>query len=333
MNELPYESQDFKTITLKDAYTNEDHGKKPEERSIEEKLQFGIINIDKFSGPTSHEVSSFVKKILNIEKCGHSGTLDPAVTGVLPVALERGTKVLEYFLTAGKEYVCLMHFHKPVTKEEIKKTFKKFTGRIKQLPPIRSAVKRRQRWRKIYYNQILEIKGQDVLFRVGCQAGTYIRKLCHDMGDYLNVGANMVELRRTRVGPVNEGTITSLQELSDAFFFYKNENNPEPLNKIILNPEDYLDHIPKIWVLDGAISSLVNGVSLKIPGVVKFEHRFAKDDTIAVYSLKNELICFGRSLVHSKELKKSQKGEILKVEKVIMPNDTYPRLIPKKTNP
>ena len=143
-------------------------GKNPKERTAEELIEYGIVNINKPKGPTSHQTSDYVKKILRIEKAGHSGTLDPAVTGVQPIALGRATRITQFLLTAPKEYVCLMHLHKEVEEEKLREVIKQFVGKIQQLPPIKSAVKRQLRTRKIYEFEILEIKKQDVLFRVKC---------------------------------------------------------------------------------------------------------------------------------------------------------------------
>ncbi|MDD3263755.1 MAG: RNA-guided pseudouridylation complex pseudouridine synthase subunit Cbf5 [Candidatus Nanoarchaeia archaeon] len=323
---LPYEKLEFKIITLKQANTSPDYGKNIEDRTIEEKLEYGLINVDKPSGPTSHEISGMLKRILNIEKCGHSGTLDPAVTGILPIALNKGTKSLEFFLESGKEYVCLMRIHKKISEKKLVETIDKFVGRIKQKPPVKSAVVRKERYRTIYYIKILEIKGQNVLFKVGCQAGTYIRKLCYDIGEFLGCGANMVELRRTRVGPIRENTIHNLQEISDAYYFYKEKNDSFMLNKIILNIEECIDHIPKIWIVDSAVSSMINGIDLKSPGIAKLEHRFRKDDIVAVLTLKGELVCFGKALISSKEIKNNSNAIALKIEKVIMNQGIYPRM-------
>ena len=176
--QLPFETKKRSVLVRKPAQTSDKFGKSPEKRTVEELIKFGVVNIDKPAGPTSHQVSAYVQKILGIKKSGHSGTLDPNVTGVLPVALGKSTKVIQTLLTAGKEYVCIMHIHKPVPEYELFRALDKFTGKINQLPPIKSSVKRQWRERTIYYIDVLEIQGQDVLFTVGCQAGTYIRKLC-----------------------------------------------------------------------------------------------------------------------------------------------------------
>jgi H/ACA ribonucleoprotein complex subunit 4 len=188
-------------ILLRQGKPSQKFGKRPSERTTKELLENGIVNIDKPSGPSSHQVSAYVKYILRVKKSGHAGTLDPRVTGVLPVAIGRGTRVVQALLPSGKTYVCVMHVHKDIPEESIREAFIHYIGKIKQLPPVKSAVKRQVRERNIYALELLDMQHQDVLFTADVQAGTYIRKLCHDMGEYLGCGAHMVELRRTRAGP------------------------------------------------------------------------------------------------------------------------------------
>ena len=175
---LPAETIPKKVLVKKEAKTNPEYGINPNKRKIEDLINYGIVNIDKPQGPTSHQTVDYVKKILKLKKAGHSGTLDPNVTGSLLIALGKSTRIIQTLLKAGKEYLCLMHLHKPVDKKETKKVMDKFIGEITQLPPVKSSVKRKQRKRTVYYMKILEINEQDVLFYVGTQAGTYIRKLC-----------------------------------------------------------------------------------------------------------------------------------------------------------
>src|SRR3989338_5350507 len=194
-------------LTKRSATTNPKYCCPPQELRLPQLLRSGIVIVDKPSGPTSHQVSAYVRDILGLSRTGHSGTLDPKVTGVLPVALEASTRLTACLLTAGKDYVCLMHLHKPIERAVLEEAFKAFTGTIQQMPPVRSAVKRQWRARNVYSLEILDLEGQDVLFRVSCQAGTYIRKLCHDMGEALGAGAHMSELRRTRAGPYDESAL------------------------------------------------------------------------------------------------------------------------------
>src|SRR3989338_3420228 len=197
MSQLPFEATKREILVKKEAIGN--YGINPAERKTEELITYGIINIDKPPGPTSHQVSDYVQKIIGISKAGHSGTLDPQVTGLLPVAIGRATRIVQALLPAGKEYVALMYIHKPIEEEKIRKALNEFIGKIRQKPPVKSAVRRVERTREIYYLEVIEIDGQNILFKIGCQAGTYIRKYIHDFGKRLGTGAHMAQLRRTKV--------------------------------------------------------------------------------------------------------------------------------------
>jgi len=293
MGSLPFEKIKRELVVI-----NSDLDRAPNKRelSVEELLNNGIIIIDKQPGPTSHQVSDAVKQILHISKAGHSGTLDPNVTGVLPVALGVGTKIIQALLNAGKEYVCVMHVHDDISEEKIKETLQSFVGKIEQLPPVKSAVKRQKRFRTVYYIEIMEIEERDVLFRVGCQAGTYIRKLCSDIGEYLGCGAHMAELRRTKAGPFNESDIHTLFDLKDSFYSYTENKDSTELKKIILPLESALKHLPKIWVKDKIIKALATGMQLKYSGIVKLHKNIKKGEMVAVMNLDNELILLGTTL-------------------------------------
>lgn len=314
---LSKQNQEQKLVFVKKESIGE-FGKSPEERTVDELIDYGIVNLDKPKGPTSHQVSDFVKKILKISKAGHSGTLDPQVTGVQPTGLGRATRITEFLLTAPKEYVCLMHLHKEISPETLKEAIEKFTGKIKQLPPIKSAVKRVERVREIYQITLLEIKGQDILFKMKCQAGTYVRKWCHDFGQEVKVGAHMVELRRTQAGPfTEEDHLVTLNDLYDAYHFYTTENNPKLLQYCLQPIENALKYIPKCWVLDSAITSLLHGRDLSIPGVSKLEN-FKKNETVAIMTLKDELVAIGKAEMSAVEINCKEKGVAVNVNKVFM---------------
>ncbi len=323
---LPFEKTEREIFEKRKATTSDKYGCRPEERPTEELINFGIVNIDKPKGPTSHQVSAYVQKILHINKGGHSGTLDPKVTGVLPVALGAATRIVQTLLTAGKEYIAIMHLHKEIDPNKIKKICSEFVGKIKQLPPIKSSVKRQWRFRKIYYIEIIEIKGQDILMKIGCQAGTYIRKLLHDIGQKLEVGAHMAELRRTKAALFNESTLTTLQDLTDAYHYHKEENNDKFIRTIIHPIEFATQHLAKIWVLDSTVESLCHGTDLKTPGVVKVHSDIQLDDPIAIMSLKDELIAVGTAKMISKDIIKKEKGVAVKTSKVFMEPGTYPKM-------
>ena len=324
MGKLPFETNKREVLIRRESQTSDKYGQYPEKRTVEQLLNLGVINLDKPQGPTSHQVSAYLQKILGITKAGHSGTLDPNVTGVLPITLNKSTKIVQALLKSGKEYVCLMHLHKPVEELDLYKVFEKFTGKIKQLPPIKSAVKRQIRERNIYYIELLDFKDQDALFKVGCQAGTYIRKLVHDIGQELKTGAHMAELRRTKAGPFNETNLFTLQDVTDAFYYYKKHGNEKFIRKIVLPIEEAVSHLPKVWVLDTSVDTLCHGASLAVPGISKVESGIEIDELVAIYTLKNEYICFGRAQMNSKNML-GNKGMAVKTDKVVMEIGTYPR--------
>jgi len=323
---LPFEMQEHEFLIKKGSETSPRFGKSPSDRTIYEMLSYGIVNIDKPAGPTSHQVSAFVKDIVQASKAGHSGTLDPGVTGVLPVGLNKATRIMQWLLTAGKEYVCLMHVHEEFPRDKLIHDMKKFTGKIMQLPPVKSAVKRQLRERNVYYIQVIDTDEKDVLFKMGCQAGTYVRKYVHDFGLTLGSQAHMVELRRTKAGPFSEDTLVTLHDLKDAYYYYKEEHDESRLRKMLITPEDAVSHLKKIYIMDTSVNSLCHGAFLKIPGIVKVEKGIEKDDIVTVFTLKEELVLIGKSLMTTEEVMEKDRGLVLKTEQVFMEPDTYPRI-------
>ena len=305
--------------------TDPKYGQVPNQRAIEELIHTGIINLDKPSGPTSHEVTAWLKKILQINKAGHSGTLDPKVTGVLPIALGPSTKILKSFLNAGKEYICIMHLHDSIAKEQVLSVMKEFVGPLYQRPPVRSSVKRRLRIRHIYYLNIIEYHTNDIVFQVGCEAGTYIRKLCYDIGEAVGLGAHMRELRRTRVGTFREEeNLVNLHDLLDAYVFWKEEGNESYLRQCIQPLEYTIRQFPKIIVRDSAIDALCHGAGLATPGVLKLSTGIQPSMTIAIISLKGELIALGISQMTGNQILKADHGIVAKIDSVFMSPGTYP---------
>ncbi len=327
---LPYERVEARVLTKSNDKTNPNFGKEPENRTVDELLDLGMVFLDKPSGPSSHEVSAFVRKILDVKKAGHSGTLDPRVTGVLVIALHKSTRINKLLLTAGKEYVALMRLHCDVDLETLRNTMSKFVGKIKQLPPVKSAVKRIVRQRRVYEIKIIEVKGRDVLFRVSCQAGTYIRKLIHDIGQSLGCGANMTQLRRTKVGFIREEQLVTLQDLMDGVYYYKHENNDKLLRSCIVPVEKSIEHVPKIWIKDSAVDPVCHGNSLNVPGIVKLRSDVEKNKDVAIFTLKNELVAYGEDLMNAKDILKANKGVAVKVDAVFMKPSTYPKYVKKQ---
>jgi len=315
-----------KRLIKASATTNAHYGKAPAQRTVRELLQNGFINLDKPAGPTSHQVVSWVKEIFEIEKAGHGGTLDPAVTGVLPIALGDAPRALQVLLVAGKEYIALMKLHKQVDEKKIREVCTSFVGKISQMPPVRSAVKRVRRTREVYYLEILEIQGTEVLFRVGCEAGTYIRTLCVDIGKKLGCGAQLTELRRTRVGTITEDSAVSLQDVKDAYVFWKEEDDETELRRTILSMERLLEVVPKIVVRDSAIDALCHGANLAVPGVVEIDENIKVGEIAAVMSLKGEGVALVSMELPSEQVIEKDTGLCASLERVLMNKGTYPSI-------
>ncbi|HTY91115.1 MAG TPA: RNA-guided pseudouridylation complex pseudouridine synthase subunit Cbf5 [Methanocella sp.] len=312
-------------LLIKEECRPQGYGKDPYARSVVELLEKGVINLDKPYGPTSHEVTAWVKNILHIKRAGHSGTLDPHVTGVLPTMLGDATRLVRNLLLSGKEYVCVMRLHADVPEARVKAILGEFTGVIYQRPPLVSAVKRQLRKRTIYYIDFLEMDGRDVLFKVGCEAGTYIRKLCHDMGEALGVGAHMYELRRTRSGPFKEDdTLITLQDLTDAYFYYT-QGDEAPLKNIILPMEHALRNMPRIVVKDSAVDALAEGAQLYVQGISKVDTGIQKGDMVAVFTLIGEVVSIGTAKMTTEEIMAVKEGQAMDTVRVVMEPGVYPK--------
>ena len=303
--------------------TDGSFGKQPNSRTIEELIKSSVIICDKNPGPTSHQITAWVKDIFQVNHCGHSGTLDPAVTGVLPIALENATKAMPVLMRLEKEYVGVMHLHKEVPEDFLRETVTKFIGIIVQVPPVKSAVARRPREREIKFFDISEIEGKDVLFKVGCEAGTYIRKLCDQIGKSLGTGAHMAELRRTGVGDFIEEQSHSLMEIKDAYEFWK-EGDEKQLRKILIPIEFAIPHVKKVFVKDSAISSITNGAPVYPNGITRIQKDIERGESVVVYSLKEELVSLGIAKLTSEEMLKAKRGVAIRTDRVFMEKGTYP---------
>ncbi|MFU8767034.1 MAG: RNA-guided pseudouridylation complex pseudouridine synthase subunit Cbf5, partial [Candidatus Methanoperedens sp.] len=229
-------------------------------------------------------------------------------------------------VSIGKKVRLSVKLHSPVPQKIIKGVFEEFTGRIYQKPSIKSAVKRETRIREIYYLEILEVEDGKVLFRVGCEAGTYIRKLCHDMGMAMGTGASMYELRRTKTGPFREDeTLVTLHDLKDAYVEWKENNNEGLLRKVILPMEYGLSHLPKIVIRDNAVDALCHGASLAAPGVLLLDSGIEKGDLVAVFTQKGEAVSFGKAQMKSMEILKAVMGVVVTTDRVFLEPGTYPK--------
>lgn len=311
-------------LRVSDEITNQEYGSYPGNRPVEELIKCGFLILDKPSGPTSSMCVHWVKKILGLKKAGHSGTLDPRVTGVLPILLGRATRLMPALKNLNKEYVAVMHLHKDVSQKRLKNVIKQFTGQIDQIPPVRSAVKRKKRQRTIFSIEILDKIEKNVVIKTKCEAGTYIRKLIHQIGEVVG-GAHMIELRRIRVGPFAEERSHNFQELKDSFEFWKHAIETNNIRSIILPPEIAVEHMPKIIVKDSAVFSLTHGSPLYSGGIVKIEDRIRKDDNIVMLTGKGEVIGIGVSKLSAKEMIKT-KLLCATVDRILLNDKIYPKM-------
>jgi len=268
-------------------------------KTVRELLEFGIINIDKPSGPTSFQVSEFVKEKLKARKTSHFGTLDPKVSGVLPIAINRACRLTEYFIHHDKEYVGVMKLHKEMKLEDIQKTInQKFIGKIVQKPPVRSRVARVERQREIKKFELIEQDGMDILFHVECEGGTYIRKLIHDLGNELKIGSHMLELRRVRAGIFKETDekypSINLYEFEKAVKECE-KGREESLKRMIIPAEIVSKLYPSLQVKECYVKRVLHGspiyekyikpIKKEINGLVC---AFAKEKFIGIYEIVNE---------------------------------------------
>jgi H/ACA ribonucleoprotein complex subunit 4 len=248
------------------------------------------------------------------------------VTGVLPITVGDGTKVVQALLYSGKEYICVMKIHGDVQTEHIKNVLAQFEDTIYQRPPLRASVKRQIRTRRIYYLDFLEAQERKVLFRVGCEAGTYIRKLCFDIGEVLGCGAHMQELRRTRAGPFLEEQSVTLNAVAYAQMEWEKSKDKKILEKFVQPMEHALDLVPKIYVRDSAVDALCHGASLTAPGIISLDDRVKAGQMVAIMTLKKEALALGKALSSAQEMMEMEHGVAAQTERVLMQRGTYPRL-------
>jgi len=308
-------------VIRKVEISSPDYGEYPGRRSVKDLLKNGFLLLDKPRGPTSHDVTAHVKRILGVKKAGHAGTLDPNASGLLPIMLQNACKVIPALQKLDKEYVGVMHLHKNVKNKELENVLKNFVGIIKQVPPVKSAVKRRERERKIHKIEILDRKNKDICFYIKCEAGTYIRKIVDDIGKKIG-GAHLKELRRIKVGQFEEKKAWTIQEVKNAYESWK-ENHDELIREIILPVEEAVKHLKKVFIKDSAVDAICNGAPLATTGISIMSKDIEKNDLVAIMSLKGELVALGIAKMTTEDMKR--KGIAVKTDRVIMNRGTYPK--------
>lgn len=306
--------------------TNDTYGVYYDKRSIEQLLNYGFILLDKPNGPTSHETVAWVKKILNVPKAGHSGTLDPQVSGILPIGLGEATKALIVLLLGPKEYHALGRLHSLPPTDKLQEVLKLLTGKIYQKPPQRSAVSRQTRIRTVYEIEVVEQVERLLLLRILCEAGTYVRKIFYDMGEILGPGATMIELRRTRVGQFNEDSnLVKMHDLLDAYALWKEKNDDSKLRRILMPIEYALSEIKSVVIRDSTVDALCHGAQLAIPGILEISHGLKRGDLVGIYTQKGEVVALAETIMSEDEIVENTKGFAFKIKRIIMAPKTYPK--------
>ncbi|GAB3035018.1 RNA-guided pseudouridylation complex pseudouridine synthase subunit Cbf5 [Natronobiforma cellulositropha] len=300
----------------------------PDERTPEELLAFGVCNLDKPPGPSSHQVSGWLRDAVAdalegaggdpIERAAHAGTLDPKVTGCLPIMLGTATRLAPAFLEGAKEYVAVLECHGPVP-TDIDSVASEFEAPIYQKPPRKSAVSRRLRVREIYDLEVLETTDRQALLRIRCESGTYVRKLCHDLGLALGTGGHMGHLRRTATDPFDDRTLVSAHDFLDALAFWTEDGDTDPLYETVSPAERVLEHLPSVTIAENAAREVAHGAPVYAPGVLAVEpapdaEHVDRGDLLACYTPDGAAVCLGR-LVGDPD---AESGTVVSLERVLV---------------
>lgn len=282
----------------------------PNERDPAALLEFGVINLDKPSGPSSHQVSAWVRDLTGAAKAAHAGTLDPKVTGCLPVLLGDATR-LAGALGGEKEYVAILELHAE-SPRDLAAVLADFTGPIYQKPPRKSAVERTLRTREIYELEVLDRDDRRVLLRIRCESGTYIRKLCHDLGLVLGTGGHMGDLRRIAAVPFDDTTLVTLHDLADALAWLA-DGDEEAFRNVVRPGEAALSHLPSVTIAANAAEQVAHGAPVYAPGVIGASDA-AMDEVVACYTPDGGVVCLGRLVGDPR----ADEGVVVTLERVLV---------------
>jgi H/ACA ribonucleoprotein complex subunit 4 len=309
-------------------FTPQPFGSSPLMRPLDAYLLYGIVNLDKPVNPSSHEVVSWIKRILKCEKTGHSGTLDPKVSGCLLVCLNRATRLVKAQQTAGKEYVAVVRFHAkpPKGRPSVVQGLEALTGALFQRPPVIAAVKRQLRVRTVYQNTLLDYNEETCMavFHCKCEAGTYIRTLCVHLGLILGVGAHMQELRRVKSGCLSEhDNCVTMHDLLDAQYVYEHMGKEDYLRRCVMPLERILVTFPRVVVKDSTVNALCYGAKLMIPGVLRFDPNIEVGKEIVAMTTKGEAVAVMVAQMTTAVISAVDHGVVAVIKRVVMERDTY----------
>merc|ERR1711874_872 len=337
-SEWPLLLKNFDKLNVRtNHYTPLPFGASPLKRDLVNYVKSGFICLDKPANPSSHEVVAWIKRILRVDKTGHSGTLDPKVTGCLIVCIDRATRLVKSQQSAGKEYVCIYRLHESVEKKRVAQELERLKGALFQRPPLMGAVKRQLRVRTCYESKLIE-HDQDRnlgIFWVSVEAGSYIRTMCVHLGLLLGVGGQMQELRRVRSGIQSgkEGMVT-MHDILDAQWVYDNHKDESYLRRVIRPLEALLTGHKRIIMKDSAVNAVCYGAKIMLPGILRYEDGIEMGMEIVVCTTKGEAICIAIAQMTTATMASCDHGVVAKIKRVIMERNTYPRkwgLGPKAT--
>ena len=288
----------------------------PNDRTPAELLTFGVVNLDKPAGPSAHQVAGWVRDLAGdavddlgasiadnegspsaaesptVDRAAHAGTLDPKVTGCLPMLLGDATRTAQVFLEGHKEYIAVLELHGP-RPADLESVLNRFAAPLYQKPPKKSAVRRKLRVREIYALELLDHTDRQALLRIACESGTYVRKLCHDIGLALGTGAHMGHLRRTATDPFDDTSLIDLHEFTDALAVAR-DGDTEWLREVVRPAERALEHLPSVIIAPSAAEQVATGAPVYAPGVIEGPDTVVDDALVACYTPNGSAVCLGR---------------------------------------
>lgn len=307
--------------------TNIKFGSLPLNRSLDELLDSGILLVKKPRGPTSHQLTAWIREILGIKKIGHGGTLDPMATGLLTILCGRATRLTDIILKGDKRYISVIRFGKDIELTDVEEILKNLSGEIYNVPPKESAVKVQVRTRKIKSLKLINYDqpARIAAIEISCVAGTYIRTLTRDIGLLLNTSCEMLELHRDQTSIFDETMACDMHQLKDAIFLWKEHNDERGLIKLLTPIESILGEIPSITVKDGAVAAMTHGAPLAKPGIISSSSEFKSGSIIVIKSLKGEAVALAETLVDFDKLMSMKNGHVAIAKSVLMPTGIYPQ--------
>jgi tRNA pseudouridine55 synthase len=300
----------------------------PEDRSPAELLDFGVVNLDKPPGPSAHQVAAWVRDLAGeamasveqaeghaepIDQAAHAGTLDPKVTGCLPVLTGTATRLSQVFLEGAKEYVTVLELHDEAP-SDIETIAAGFEGPIYQKPPRKSAVARQLRVREIHDLDVLEVAGRQALLRIRCESGTYIRKLCHDLGLALGTGGHMGDLRRSATDPFDDSTLVTMEDLADGVARWREDDEDDWLREVVQPAERALEHLPAITIAPSAAEEVAQGAQVYAPGVIDVEGDPEAGRLVVCFTPDGAAVCLG-TMVGNPD---AEEGVVVELERVLV---------------